>query len=109
MYERRSVNTAKPFHITRTQSWVGALLGTFSHVAMDAVMHEDMQPLLPFSDANPWLVVSWTQDVYLGCVLAGVLGMLLILIRAALWERPFDRLRTGFSRDCRPVRNAACG
>lgn len=83
MYGRLRTGSGIPFHITRAQSWVGALLGTFSHLAMDAVMHEDMHPLLPFSDANPWLEVTWTQHVYLGCVIAGMLGLLLVLIRAA--------------------------
>jgi hypothetical protein len=84
VYERWSANPGKPFHISDTQAWLGALLGTFSHVLMDAVMHADMRPFLPLTDANPWLHVSWTEHVYLGCILAGMVGMLLILIRAAL-------------------------
>lgn len=83
LYECRGTHAGKPFHITRTQGWVGALLGTFSHLAMDAVMHEDMRPLLPLTDANPWLIVSWTQDIYLGCVLTGMVGLTLLMIRAA--------------------------
>jgi membrane-bound metal-dependent hydrolase YbcI (DUF457 family) len=83
LYERWSANAGSPFHITNLQAWLGALLGTFSHVLMDAVMHIDMHPFLPLVDANPWLDVSCTEHVYLGCVLAGMVGMLLILVRAA--------------------------
>lgn len=83
LYERWSANAGKPFRISDTQAWLGVLLGTFSHVLMDALMHADMRPFLPLTDANPWLHVSWTEDVYLGCVLAGMVGMLLILVRAA--------------------------
>lgn len=82
LYEHWSANAGASFEITAAQAWTGALLGTFSHVLMDAVMHTDMRPFLPLTDANPWLHVSWTEHVYLGCVLAGMVGMLLILIRA---------------------------
>jgi hypothetical protein len=83
LYERWSSNAGRAFHITNIQAWSGALLGTFSHVLMDAVMHADMRPFLPLTDTNPWLDVSCTEHVYLGCVLSGMVGMLLILIRAA--------------------------
>lgn len=82
-YERRSANAGRAFHITRIQAWAGALLGTFSHVLMDAVMHADVHPFLPLTDTNPWLDVSCTEHLYLGCVLAGMTGILLILVRAA--------------------------
>jgi membrane-bound metal-dependent hydrolase YbcI (DUF457 family) len=83
-FERLHPTAGEPFHISIRQAWLGALLGTFSHLSMDALMHDDMQPFLPFTDANPWLVVSWTENVYLGCVLAGMAGLLLILIRTAI-------------------------
>ncbi|MBI5890568.1 MAG: hypothetical protein HZB47_07810 [Nitrosomonadales bacterium] len=83
LYERWSANTGAPFYITAQQAWLGTLLGTFSHVLMDSVMHADMRPFLPLTDANPWLDISCTEHVYLGCVLAGMVGMLVILIRAA--------------------------
>lgn len=82
LYERWSANAGAPFEITARQAWMGALLGTISHVLMDAVMHLDVRPFLPLTDANPWLDISCTEHVYLGCVLAGMAGMLLILIRA---------------------------
>jgi hypothetical protein len=83
LYERWSANAGSPFCIGSQQAWLGAMLGTYSHVLMDAVMHADMRPFLPLTDANPWLHVSWTEHVYLGCVLAGMIGMLIILLRAA--------------------------
>ncbi len=82
LFERWSANAGRPFSITSVQAWASAMIGTFSHVLMDAVMHADMHPFLPFTDANPWLDISCTEHVYLGCVLAGMVGMLLILIRA---------------------------
>lgn len=83
LYERGYSNAGSPFHITWEQAWLGALLGTFSHLLLDGLMHADMHPFAPFTETNPLLEISWTQNVYLGCVLAGMLGMLFILVRAA--------------------------
>ena len=82
-YEQRSACASNPVHLTATQAWLGALAGTFSHLLLDAVMHADMHPFVPFTDANPLLDVISTQNMYLGCVLAGMLGLLLMLLRAA--------------------------
>ena len=32
---------------------IGAFVGTYSHVALDSLMHLDIQPFAPFSGANP--------------------------------------------------------
>lgn len=83
-YARLHAVAGQPFRITRLQAWLGALLGTGSHVMLDAVMHRDVQPFMPLTAANPFLQPEWTQNLYLGCVLTGMVGMLLILIRAGL-------------------------
>jgi len=83
MYERWRGGERRATSLTNVQVWLGAMLGTYSHVLMDAVMHVDVRPFLPFTDENPWLKISWTEHVYLLCVLAGMLGMLLLLLRAA--------------------------
>jgi hypothetical protein len=38
----------------RAALW-GAVLGAYSHIALDGVMHADMRPFAPWSDARPWL------------------------------------------------------
>ncbi|HEU0188190.1 MAG TPA: metal-dependent hydrolase [Gallionellaceae bacterium] len=83
-YARLHAAAGPEFRITRLQAWLGALLGTGSHVLLDAVMHRDVQPFMPLTAANPFLQAEWTQNLYLACVLAGMVGMLLILIRAGL-------------------------
>jgi membrane-bound metal-dependent hydrolase YbcI (DUF457 family) len=88
LYERCSANAGTSFCITRQQAWLGALLGTFSHVLLDAVMHVDVHPFLPLTDDNPWLDISCTEHVYFGCVLAGMVGLLLVLIRAGFSPEP---------------------
>lgn len=83
VYEHFSADDGPPFHITWTQAWMGALLGTGSHLLLDAVMHEDMRPFAPLTDANPLLMTEWMLHLHLACILAGMFGMLLILARAA--------------------------
>lgn len=49
---------ANVFHwrsLTRRQVLVGATLGAYSHVVLDSIMHADLQPLSPFTPANPLL------------------------------------------------------
>ena len=52
-------------------SCMGAFLGTFSHVFLDAIMHGDTQPWWPFSGANPFLGLVSLRTLHLAC-LAGV-------------------------------------
>lgn len=34
---------------------VGATLGSYSHIVLDSLMHGDIRPFAPLSEANPWL------------------------------------------------------
>ena len=52
----------------------GALFGTLSHVALDSLIHQDMQPLFPVSLDNPMLGLVSHDAVYLLCALAAVSG-----------------------------------
>lgn len=58
---------------------VGAFAGTYSHVLLDGIMHSDVRPLAPLSDANPLLHAVPVADLHILCVLAGVLGALIML------------------------------
>ena len=50
------------------------MLGTFSHLLLDALMHGDMTPLWPFSAANPLYELTTYEQVEWLCLGAGVLG-----------------------------------
>lgn len=56
----------------------GALIGTFSHVVFDAVMHADMRPWWPLGDGNVLLHVVPVDRLHLVCVGLGVVGTLVI-------------------------------
>jgi hypothetical protein len=52
----------------------GAFLGTYSHIALDALMHPDIRPWWPLSDANPWLGAVSLGALHAGCLALGALG-----------------------------------
>ena len=60
--------------ITWTAATVGAFFGTYSHVALDSVMHADMQPLAPFSNDNALLHIVAIDALHAGCIAAGVIS-----------------------------------
>lgn len=61
--------------ISRTAAWAGALLGTFSHLALDAFMHPDVRPLWPLVADNPWRGAVPLDVLHWGCVIAGILAL----------------------------------
>jgi hypothetical protein len=54
----------------------GAFIGTYSHVALDSIMHADMAPLWPWGRSSAWLGVISIGDLHAACVVAGLLGVL---------------------------------
>jgi LexA-binding, inner membrane-associated putative hydrolase len=80
-YQKRHSHSGHSLQMTQQQAWLSALLGSGSHLLLDATMHSDMHMFLPFSAANPLLHPTWTQNVYLACVLMGMTGMLILLLR----------------------------
>ena len=67
----------------------GALFGTLSHIFLDSLMHDDIHPLAPFSDANPLLHLMSHEAVYEWCVVGGVVGTL-----AWLWRKRADHMKS---------------
>jgi hypothetical protein len=71
--------------IARGAALWGAVLGAYSHVALDGVMHADLRPFAPFSAARPWLGAITIEQLHLSCIVAGIAGIaLLALLR---WRR----------------------
>ncbi|WP_116091560.1 metal-dependent hydrolase [Sphingomonas crusticola] len=59
-----------------------ALVGTYSHIALDAVMHADMRPLWPIADGNLLLHLISVEALHLLCMMSGLLGGGLLAARA---------------------------
>jgi membrane-bound metal-dependent hydrolase YbcI (DUF457 family) len=62
-------------------AWSGAIIGAYSHVLLDSIMHSDIHPLAPFSDGNRLLGFMSIDDLNLLCIVLGALG---IAVLAAL-------------------------
>lgn len=66
---------------------LAALLGTWLHVSLDAVLYTDVSPLWPLA-GNPLLGLTGPFVVYAGCVLSGVVGALygaFVLVRGPIF------------------------
>lgn len=59
----------------------GALLGAWTHVVLDSIMHGDITPLAPFTDANGLYRIVSLWWLHLICVGSGVLALLAWLMR----------------------------
>jgi membrane-bound metal-dependent hydrolase YbcI (DUF457 family) len=60
---------------SRFAVWSGALFGTTSHIVLDSLMHYDIRPFAPFSDANPFLGIISIGLLHLVCVGLGLIGV----------------------------------
>ena len=67
-----------PERIAAPAAVTGAFVGTYSHVLIDGMMHQDMHALAPFSMRQPLLGLVSVSTLYLLCVLCGVVGWLVL-------------------------------
>lgn len=72
--------------ITWLAASTGAFIGTFSHVLLDSMMHEDMQPFWPISPDNGLLNAIPAPWLYLLCSILGVIGLMTLLV-IGLWNK----------------------
>ena len=63
---------------------VGSALGSYSHIALDSVMHTDIRPLAPFSDANPLYLWIGIVELHWWCLVAGIVGFVILSFRRAV-------------------------
>jgi hypothetical protein len=68
---------AEPEAVPRMAVVAGAFYGTLSHVFLDSLMHHDIHPLAPFSQANPLRDLVSHDGVYQLCMVMGVIGALI--------------------------------
>ena len=70
--------------ISPLAAWSGALLGAWSHVALDSLMHPDMEPLWPFAAGNALLTVMSLDALHLLCIGSGVAGLIVLIARRVI-------------------------
>ena len=55
---------------------ISALIGAYSHVLLDGLMHQDMKPFWPFSVENPMLGLVSHSSVHIFCIAGAVFFIL---------------------------------
>lgn len=63
---------------------LGAVLGSTSHIVLDSIMHDDIRPFAPFSQANPLLMAVTLNTLHLACLLAGLAALIIVIARKLL-------------------------
>jgi|SRR5712671_2041274 len=58
---------------------MSGLFGGIFHSVLDGIMHADIRPFRPFTDANPLYELVSLRVLYLFCIITGLLGGVLIL------------------------------
>ena len=55
-------------------AFASALIGTYSHIGLDAMMHSDMSPLWPMFSGNSLLGFMSVERLHVLCAVSGLLG-----------------------------------
>ena len=61
--------------ITVASAFITAIIGAYSHVFLDSIMHTDMRPFYPFSNSNPLFRIIGLRLLHQLCVLSGLIGI----------------------------------
>ena len=70
----RMIRFEKYLPINWKVAWISAFIGTYSHVFIDSIIHADMKPLAPFSDANVFLGLFKFDTLHVICLVSAVIG-----------------------------------
>lgn len=69
----------------------GAISAAYSHVLLDSVMHSDLRPFAPLSDANGLLYIISVDQLHVVCLGLGVVGGIMLLF---VWLHTRRRIDT---------------
>jgi membrane-bound metal-dependent hydrolase YbcI (DUF457 family) len=70
--------------ISWTAALTGAFAGVYSHVALDSIMHVDMEPLAPLSAANTLHHFVSLDALHVFCVATAAVGATMMVLIYAL-------------------------
>ena len=76
-----------PTRIAWPAAWAGGALGVYSHMILDAVMHSDVTPWAPLSQANPYVGLLSIGQLNLLCLMFLLLGAIIIGFTRSLAPR----------------------
>ncbi|WP_423746943.1 hypothetical protein V5735_22705 (plasmid) [Haladaptatus sp. SPP-AMP-3] len=63
-----------------------SIVGVYTHLILDAIMHSDMQPFYPL-EGNPLYGALYLSDLYVICFSGFLFGFLLYPIHVYRWKR----------------------
>ena len=67
--------------ISKISSWSCALIGAYSHLLFDSIMHRDMTPFSPFSNHNGLLRIISIENLHYICLGLFAMGIFIYLFR----------------------------
>lgn len=62
-------------------SFITAMIGTYSHIILDGIMHADMEPFWPLIAGNPLLGLVDVGLLHILCVICGIIGAIAVAVR----------------------------
>jgi membrane-bound metal-dependent hydrolase YbcI (DUF457 family) len=68
------VEKSNPVNIVWWVAFVSAFIGTFSHVVLDGIMHSDVEPFYPLSQANSLLGLISVSELHQFCLYSALIG-----------------------------------
>lgn len=83
------------------QWWVAflsAVIGSYSHVVLDSIMHTDIEPLSPFSQSNELLGLISVAGLHKVCVYSGLVGAVIYFAISYLLARHNNASNTDASK-----------
>jgi membrane-bound metal-dependent hydrolase YbcI (DUF457 family) len=69
------------YPFTWLASFLGAYVGTFSHILFDAIMHTDMSPWWPIASGNKLLGLISVDALHVWCMVAAAIGAVVCIFR----------------------------
>jgi hypothetical protein len=72
--------------ISHLSAWTGAVIGAYSHLILDSIMHLDIKPLAPFTDENQLLEIMEIFELYILCLLLFGLGVIIYSLKKSFYK-----------------------
>ena len=76
----RISNKHDPIKISWFVVYLSAFIGTFSHVILDSIMHNDVEPFYPFFTSNGLLGILSISNLHKICLYSGGLGAIVYFL-----------------------------
>ena len=85
------LNADRQIRIAWWVAFLSALIGTFTHVLLDSIMHADVEPFYPASTSNTMLYVISVEMLHKVCLYSAIFGGIVYYsVRALLQLRMPD-------------------